>query len=264
MKKKEITIHKKNEFIRGEDSLTLTGKRALNAIYYLIQRHNFYDVYKFKIKFATLRETMCLNQNNDYIERIKDALRELMETIELNNWTNPIDGITYNWYATRFLNEASFYKDKETKEWIAVIEPNKTTTNLMKLKENFTELSLLPIMNKLRTRYSVKLYEFFKSFERFRYIDLPQDYLLKILGLQENKTYKSYSAFFRLLQRQIKELNKKTEFENLKMVEPTKQMKKDKYFRFIINPKNKQVLKDKNPDKIKEIAKMTQSIFTRF
>jgi len=257
MRKKEITIHKKNEIVRRGDKLSLMGKRALNSIYYLIQKNNFYDVYKFKVRFSVLRELMGLNENNDYVDRIKEGLRELMETIELNNWTNPLDGITYNWYATRFINEVNFKKEND--EWYAIIEPNKTITGLMKLKENFTELQLIPAMNKLRTKYAMKLYEFFKSFEKFRYIDLPQDYILRILGLQDVKTYNSYYELKRLLERQIKELNKKTEFEKLKLLEPTKDMKKEKIYRFIINPKNKQILKDR-----KKIEEMTANLFKRF
>ena len=257
MKKNEIKIHKKNEIVRGGDILSLIGKRALNAVYYLIQKNNLYDIYKFKVKFSILRELMGLNENNDYVERMKDGLRELMETIELNNWTNPSDGITYNWYATRFINEVNFHKENE--EWYAVIEANKTITGLMKLKENFTELSLIPKINKLRTKYAMKLYEFFKSFERFRYIDLPQDYLIRILGVEHNKTYASYYELKRLLQRQIKELNKKTEFEHLKLLEPTQEMKKEKYYRFLINPKNKKVLTDK-----KKIEEKIQNLFKRF
>ena len=56
MKKKEITIHKKNEIVRGGDRLSLIGKRALNAIYYLIQKNNLYNAYKIKIRFSTLRQ----------------------------------------------------------------------------------------------------------------------------------------------------------------------------------------------------------------
>ena len=257
MRKKEITIHKKNEIVRGGDRLSLIGKRALNSVYYLIQKNNLYDIYKFKVRFSVLRQLMGLNENNDYVDRMKEGLRELMETIELNNWTNPLDGVTYNWYATRFINEVNFKKEND--EWFAVIEPNKTITGLMKLKENFTELHLIPAMNKLRTKYAMKLYEFFKSFERFRYIDLPQDYLLKILGIDPESTYKHYSKFLELLQRQIKELNKKTEFKELKLLEPTKEMKKEKIYRFIINPKNKKVLTDR-----KKIEEMTANLFKRF
>jgi len=257
MRKKEITIHKKNEIVRGGDKLSLMGKRALNSVYYLIQKNNLYDVYKFKVRFSVLRELMGLNENNDYVDRMKEGLRELMETIELNNWTNPLDGVTYNWYATRFINEVNFKKEND--EWFAIIEPNRTITGLMKLKENFTELQLIPAMNKLRTKYAMKLYEFFKSFEKFRYIDLPQDYILRILGLQDVKTYNSYYELKRLLERQIKELNKKTEFEHLKLIEPTKEMKKEKIYRFLINPKAKKILKDR-----KKIEEMTASLFKRF
>jgi hypothetical protein len=79
------------------------------------------------------------------------------------------------------------------------------------------------------------------------------------LGLQDTKTYSSYYELKRLLQRQIKELNKKTEFKELKLLEPTKEMKKEKIYRFIINPKSKRVLKDR-----KKIEEMTASLFKRF
>jgi len=269
MRKKQLTLHKRNEITRGGDKLSLHAKRALNAIYYLIQyninKKNKETIEKtdyLEIEFPYLRKMMGLQKVESYIKEIQDALKELQKaTLELNNFRNPKDNQVYQWYSMSFLADASWKLDEKSGKKIAYIALPPLMKWLMfnSNDSNFTKLDLIPTINKLRTKYAMKLYEFFKSFERFRYIDLPQDYLLRILGLQENKTYKPYSAFFRLIQRQIKELNKKTEFEHLKLIDPTPGMKKEKYYRFIINPKNKKVLTDR-----KKIEEMTQSLFKRF
>ncbi len=254
--KKEFTIHKKNELIRGGDELSLTGKRILNVVYYLIQKNDLYNSNRFKVKFSIIKELMQIKNNNDYIERLQEGLMELMKTIELKNWENPLDGKTYKWYATRFVNEVSFLKENNL--WYAIIEPNKTIVGLMKQKRNFTKI-FLSQTNKLRTRYSVKMFEFFQSFKKIRYLDLPQSYLIKILGLEEKKTYKSYYELNRLLKRQVKEIAEKTDLEQLKLLDPPKDFKKAKLYRFIINPTSKQDLKDP-----KKIEKMMGKLFQRF
>jgi len=269
MRKKQLSLHKRNELTRGGDKFSIHAKRALNAIYYLIQ-HNVNTGKKeliekmdyIKIEFPYLRKMMGLEKVESYIKEIQDALTELQKaTLELNNFKNPKDNQVYQWYSMSFMSDVYWKIDEKSGKKIAYIELPKLMKWLMINSNdgNFTKLDLIPTLNKLRTKYAMKLYEFFKSFERFRYIDLPQDYLIRILGVEHNKTYASYYELKRLLQRQIKELNKKTEFEHLKLLEPTKEMKKEKYYRFLINPKNKKVLTDR-----KKIEEMTQSLFKRF
>ncbi len=269
MRKKSITIHKANELTRGGDFLSIHAKRCLNAIYYLIQtnvNNGKTEVIEkldyIPIEFPYLRKMLGLEKVESYIKEIEDALTELQKaTLELNNFRNPKDNEVYQWYSMSFLADASWKLDEKSGKKFAYIALPPLMKHLMIHSNdgNFTALDLIPTINKLRTKYAVKLYEFFKSFERFRYIDLPQDYLLRILGLQDVKTYNSYYELRRLLERQVKELNKKTELEHLKLVEPTKELKKEKIYRFIINPKNKRVLTDR-----KKIEEMTKSLFKRF
>ena len=269
MRKKQVTLHKRNELTRGGDPLSIHAKRCLNAIYYFIQ----YNVNKGKaeiieksdyitIEFSYLRKMMGLEKVESYIKEIQDTLTELQKTtLQLNNFRNPKDNQVYQWYSMSFLADAYWKLDEKSGKKVAYVELPKLMKWLMihSSEGNFTKLDLIPTINKLRTKYAMKLYEFFKSFEKFRYIDLPQDYLFRILGLQDKKDYQYYSHLARLLKNQIKELNKKTEFEYLKLAEPTKEMKKEKIYRFIINPKAKKILKDK-----KKIEEMTQSLFKRF
>ena len=269
MRKKEITIHKRNELTRGGDKLSIHAKRALNAIYYLIQTnvnkgktHLVESLDYIPIEFPYLRRMMGLKNVESYIKEIEDALTELQKvTLELNNFRNPKDNQVYQWYSMSFMSDAYWKLDEKSGKKFAYVELPKLMKWLMVHSSdgNFTKLDLIPTINRLRTKYAMKLYEFFKSFERFRYIDLPQDYIIRILGLQDIKDYQYYSHLARLLKNQIKELNKKTDFEHLKLTEPTKEMKKEKIYRFIINPKNKKVLTDR-----KKIEEMTASLFKRF
>ena len=238
MQKSNITIHKKNEIIRGADIYSLNAKRALNAIYWGLQKHKLYNDEYFKFSFATLREMMSLEHDNRYIERMKEALQELQQPLSLNKFYHPIQKQTFDWYSISFLDEVGFRKE-ENNEWIAVIKTNPTIKFLMKTEGNFTELDLIQYMNKFRTKYAMKIYEYLKSFGNYRYLDIPQSHLMRLFGLAEdNKTYKYYSDLNRLLERQIKELIKKSDLKELKL-DDSKLLKKDKIFRIYINPKAK-------------------------
>jgi len=43
---KKITIHKKNEMIRGGDRYSIYAKRLMNTIYWALQKHNLYQYHK--------------------------------------------------------------------------------------------------------------------------------------------------------------------------------------------------------------------------
>jgi len=263
---KKLIIHKANEMVRGGDGYSVDTKRALNSIIYLFQYNynngniSVYQSRYLSIPFKILRKMMNLENDDNYVERMKKALLELMETIELNNWTNPLDGKTYNWFTTRYLNEAHFIK--ENGEWIAKIEINRTVKDLMIRQSNFTKLDILNYANKMRTKYSMKLYEYLASFRKFRYIDITQQHLLKLFGLEENhKTYKHYAKLFDLLKRQIEEIKKKTDLTELKLLDE-KPLRKNKKFRIIINPKAKKKVNDL--DAKKRLDDLTKSLFSRF
>jgi len=268
MRKKQLTLHKRNELVRGGDKYSVLAKRALNAIYYLVQHNvnsgNAMAIQKseyISIEFAYLRKMMGLEKVESYINEIEKALKELQKPLELNNFKNPKDKQIYDWYSISFISEASWQFDEKKRRRIAYIALSPLTKWLMihSNEGNFTRFDLIPTINKLRTKYSMKLYEFFKSFEKFRYIDLSQNYLLKILGLEDVKTYQSYYEFKRLLTRQIKEIKEKTDLKELMLVEPTKDMKKEKIFKFIINPKSKRELKDK-----RKVENVINQIIKRF
>ena len=232
---KKITIHKKNEIVRGGDKYSIYAKRLMNTIYFALQKHNLYKYNKIAITFANIREMLNLESEQNYVEIMKKSFLELKQPIELNNFKHP-DGTLYNWYVCSFLNDVGFYK--KNNQWYADIEVNRLIKQLMQQKGNFTKLDLTHYLNKLRTKYAMKLYEYLKSFGAFRYLDITQEHLLKLLGLEESATYKHYSNLKQLLERQLKEIAKKTDLNQVKLID-NKLLSKEKKYRIIIDPNSK-------------------------
>lgn len=246
MKKKETKIRKKNEIIRGTDDFSLYGKRCFNSLYFLIQSNlktypNLLKSKKIIVRLINLRNLMGLENVKDYINIIKKSIKELQQPIELNNYFHPIELKNYLWYSFSPLNDVSFDKN-EKGEWIIEIELNRITKHLIDKNENYTILNILPYTNKMKTKYGMKLYEYLKSFENYRYIDITHNHLMKLFNLNINSYYKYFSKTKELLERQIKEIRTKTDLKNIKLITN----KKEKYFRIIIDPNSKKELKDKN------------------
>ncbi len=129
-KKKSLTIHKANEIVRGGDNLSVYGKRALNAIYYLIQvnvnKGNVETIKRLEyipLEFTYLRKMMNLEKVESYIKEIEKALTELQKPIQLNNFKNPRDGHIYNWYSISFISEASWKLDNNKKIVYVALPP---------------------------------------------------------------------------------------------------------------------------------------------
>jgi len=242
--KKRIKVHKRNEVIRGSDDYSLNAKKAMNAIYYGMQKHRELGTFKhdqITIQFTTLRKLMHLEKDGAYVEVMKEALTELMQPIHLNNYYHPIDEIVYSWYATTFLIDAGFYK-RDNGEWATQIRVSPLMKHLMQLANNegqgFTELELIPYMNRFRTKYAMKLYEYLKSFGAYSYLPITHKHMMKLLAINEESTYRYYSKLMELVERQLKEIAKKSDLPDVKIIK-SKVLAKEKTFRIQINPKSK-------------------------
>jgi len=252
----KITIHKKNEIVRGTDDYSLMAKRALNTIYWAVQKHDLYNSPEINIRFSTLREKMNLTSTNDYVEDIKSALIELRKPMELNHYYHPVDKREYLWLSISFLDKAGFSKNDQG-EWIVNISVNALIRHLMQIDGNFTKLELLPYLHKFRTKYATKLYEYLSSFKGYRYLDISQKHLMQLLALSEDSKYKYYSQLKELLERQLKEIAKKSDLTEVKLMS-SKLLTKEKKFRIQINPKSK-----KDADKL-EAQTAIDSLIKRF
>jgi len=230
---KKVTIHKKNEIVRGTDEYSINAKRALNAIYWALQKYDYYKHDYVPIRFATLKDTMGLQNVEDYVQRIKEAMQELRKPLELNNFYHPIQQKKFDWYSLSFLDEVGF--PKEDKERVAVIKVNPFMKHLMQLDGNFTKMELIPYANKFRTKYAMKMYEYLKSFESYYYLDICDEHMRKLLNIQDIKKYQYFSTLSQLVERQMKEITSKSDLNEVTF----KAIKVTKTFRFLINKKSK-------------------------
>jgi hypothetical protein len=235
--KKKITIHKKNEMTRGTDDYSVMGKRALNTVYWAMQKHQMYKYDHMIIRFSTMRKMMNLESDQRYVETIKESLLELMQPMELNNFHHPIHDEIFQWYATSVLDEAGFKKN-EKNEWVVHVKVSTLVRYIMQLKGGFTPLELIPVANSFRTKYAMKLYEYLRSFGAYSYLDVSQNHMMKLLALDEKSSYSRYAKLGELIERQLKEIAKKSDLQQVKLLK-TKTLAKDKIFRIQINPKSK-------------------------
>lgn len=239
--KKKITIHKKNELIRGTDDYSIMAKRALNTVYWAYQRHP--EAWKHDtavIRFSTIRSMMNLDKDGGYVEIIKDALRELREPLELNNFYHPVMQQTYQWLSISFLDEAGFTKNSSN-EWVVTVKISRIVAYMMQLEGNFTKLELIPYLNNFKTKYAMKLYEYLRSFAGSNYINITQKHMMKLLALDENSSYKYHAKLIVLVERQLKEIAKKSDLPEVKLIK-SKTLAKEKIFKIIINPKSKKTV----------------------
>jgi len=246
----KITIHKKNEIVRGTDDYSLMAKRALNTIYWALQKHEWYKYEYIAIKFSTMRKMMNLQRDNRYVEILQDSLDELLQPMTLNNFYHPVHKQTFKWFSCGILDEAGY--KKVDNEWIVHLK-----VHLMQVEGNFTKLELLPYLHKFRTKYATKLYEYLSSFKGYRYLDISQKHLMQLLALDEDSKYKYYSQLKELLERQLKEIAKKSDLTEVKLMN-SKLLTKEKKFRIKINPKSK-----KDADKL-EAQTTLESLVKRF
>ena len=254
--KKKITIHKKNEMTRGTDDYSVMGKRALNTVYWAMQKHKMYKHDYMNIRFSTMRKMMMLESDQRYVETIKDALRELRQPMEINNFYHPILEEHFQWFTCSVLDEAGFKKD-ENGEWVVHCKVSTIVRYTMQLKGNFTPLEMIPIANSFRTKYAMKLYEYLRSFGASSYLDISQKHMMKLLALDEKSSYSRYAKLSELVERQLKEIAKKSDLPDVKLFK-TKALSKDKIFRVQINPKSK-----KQADKT-EAKTALENIIKRF
>ena len=235
--KKKITIHKKHELVRGTDDYSVMGKRALNTVYWAMQKHQLYKHDHMIIRFSTMRSMMNLESDQRYVETIKEALLELMKPMEVNNFTHPISKEHFQWYATNVLNEAGFKKN-ENNEWVVHVKVSPLVRYIMQLEGGFTPLELIPYANQFRTKYAMKLYEYLKSFGAYKYLNITHGHMMKLLSLAEDSSYKYYGDLSRLVERQLKDIVNKSDLKEVILIK-SKTLSKEKIFRIIINPNSK-------------------------
>jgi len=207
----EITIHKKNEIIRGkpiDENLSLEAKRCLNTVYYIVQKsinNNENNEKKFQLSFQEFKKLMGITDNN-YIYIIRNAIKELQRPFQLYNYKISTNEKVL-WHSTVFISD--FKIIEKNKEKIVHFELNSTIYDLIKETGNFTELEFKTIQ-KFKTKYSSILYEYLKSYSNLSKLKLSLEMLNSIFITN----YEYLSDVKKVLNRILKEFEN-TDLSNL-------------------------------------------------
>jgi len=217
--KKEITIHKRNEIIKGGNIYSLSAQKLGNAIYHFIQYNRIFQDKVFKIPLTEIREVMGLDNNGNYPTVIKNAVEELAKPIVLYN-VDQLTGVRKRekdtlWQVAQFLHDPAIIKEGKEKYLEAKMSPIIRVLMANANEGNFTQLVLNTHLKKVKSKHTYVLYEYLKSLEGFivlgNKVPLDFDRLNHMFNLEGNPTYHYFSSFKPLLERCVKDLNKNTD-----------------------------------------------------
>ena len=259
----EKMIHKANEVIHNMPNLSLESMRLLNELYYQVQirkdkknqdslKYDSLDFYRLQFTQTQLKKWMGIEKYNNYSKMIKKSLNELKETIELKN-VRVNEEREKEYVVVSFINEYSKeYEDINNKhQKMYEIEINHTMHQII-INSNigyFTKLNL-EYQSKFKTKNSIRLYEYCKSFQKQSYTPPMSLDLLNKLFISN---YKYMSEALKVLHRNLKIVNAISDIEisileNKENKRRTAKGKKVKisYIQLSIKKTTKQQLKETN------------------
>lgn len=250
MSEKSTTIHKDNELIRFEPikTLSIESLRLLNYLYYHTQKYlneqkdnkiMFLDKdLTLPIKQSTLRTWLELDNDKDYVEKIRETLLELSNGIQLKHYVDR-DGESVLWGIESFIKKPKHIDKKDNPEdkrtHIFKLTLDKFMFNkIINLKSGWTEIDL-EYQGKFRSGNTFRLYEYLKSIQSMK---IKPDNTIEELNKLFNTKHKQLSKVLELVERQLKVINKETDI----LVRYDKD-KKNKTVKFSIQMKGSEIQK---------------------
>lgn len=141
--------------------LSLGAMKALDAILHIYQQT---QEIKMQLELSYLRNKLGLQNNNAYVDRIKNYLLELKLPFELRDFHDADTGRSISWALTSFLNDVKSYKDTQH---LVEINISENFLNYMVEKAGYTNIDL-SMSKKFKTKYGYKIYEMY-----LRYYSMP-------------------------------------------------------------------------------------------
>jgi len=213
----EKRIFKANEIIHNMPNLSIESMRLLNQLYYQVQirrdkknqdgfKYDSLDFYQLQFTQTQLKKWMGIEKYNNYSEMIENSFIELKKAVKLKN-VRVNEEREKEYVVVSFINEAS--KEYENKnnphQKMYEIEINHTMHQII-INSNlgyFTKLNL-EYQSKFKTKNSIRLYEYCKSFQEKSYTPPMSLNLLNKLFISD---YKYMSEALKVLHRNIKIVN---------------------------------------------------------
>lgn len=167
--------------------LPMRAQKVVRLIFSLISPDDG-DLRIYKVKLDDMKRYLGYREGVTW-GRFRQDLREIVYTLYQNKDVLYIRSKNRELFAPLFAS-IEFNDDDDTIEFEI---SSKLKPYLIKLKKNFTSYGLANI-HKLRSSYSIRLYELLKQYYRIGYREFTIEDLRKKLGIDEGK-YEKYSQF---------------------------------------------------------------------
>ncbi|WP_078557173.1 replication initiation protein [Bacillus alkalicellulosilyticus] len=224
----DYLVTQSNTLIEAPQDLTLQEKRIVLTLASLVQPEDEnFRIHRIRVK--DLADIIGINEKNFY-KKVEEVIRNLQNksvTIETEKST-----LTMHW-----LSSSEYFKGKG---WVELEFSEKLKPYLLELKDNYTPFKLRNVL-RLRSEYSIRIYELLKQFEKLKERTFTISELKYYLAIPESK-YQAYGHLkSKVLLKAQSELQEKTDlsFEFTEI----KQVKKVVGIRFKIK-RNNQVLEE--------------------
>lgn len=196
--RQDLVVTKANSLVEASYRLSVGEQRAIALLAAKVQpTDEDFKPYRFK---ASKLQALTDSSNKDEHQRLKELVRGLTsKTLQLRK---PNGWLMLNW-----LSSAEYFAGKGEVE--LCFDP-KLKPYMLQLKERFTTFKLANVI-KLRSRYSVRLYELLKQYESCGERSFELEQLRNTLGLKDTEYAKWTDLRIHVLDIAKRELPKKTD-----------------------------------------------------
>jgi plasmid replication initiation protein len=200
--KEHYVIRKSNALIESRSHLTVAEQRVLFVLIACIQPDDT-ELGTYRFAVSELASLFGFEKNNRVYQRVRDTLKRL------HNRGVTIKHANGNWEMYHWLSFIKYY-DGEGSFELKIGEG--LHPYLLELKSQYKAYQLGNLIQ-LKSKYSVRLYELLKQYEKIgkRYFELEE--LRLALGIEEGEYPKSKDFKNRVLEPAQKELPKKTDLK---------------------------------------------------
>lgn len=205
-KKQHFDFLRKNNAITDAKNgeLSLGAMKSLDAILQVYQEKK---ETKMQLELSFLRKKLGLQNNNDYVDRIKSYLLELKLPFELRDFNDIKSGKRVSWALTSFLHDVKSFKDTQH---LIEINISENFVDYMLEKAGYTNIDL-SLSQKFKTKYGYKIYEMY-----LRYYSMPNKIDKRLGTIKKNinelndkfgTTHKHASKMLEGINRGLKEIS---------------------------------------------------------
>lgn len=194
--KKDYLVSKSNKLISSRYDLSLQEQRIILTLVSLINPTEHTEFFKYDLKISEFCELIGVeNTNHTYIAKITKQLMTRVIEIEDNE-----ELLQVHWISSCKYHKQQGYVEIELHKELAPY--------LLHLKKQFTSYYLSNVLQ-MKSKYSIRMYELFKSNQFKRVCSFNVDELRSILKCESYSVYANFKN--RVIEQALKEINSQTD-----------------------------------------------------